>query len=317
MKYALVFLLCVFMTQVAAAIPPLQMHWTIDGVAREAMVFAPAAGAPNDAHPLLFAFHGHGGNMRGFAAHAALQNQWPQAIVVYPQGLPTASRRDPQGRRPGWQRLAGDAGDRDLKFFDAMLTTLRSHHRVDDRRVFATGFSNGAFFSLLLWMQRSDVLGGFAIVAGALDPTQRLPVARPVLNISGDSDPLVTPAKVQATIAEERRVNQARGAAQVCGPRCSLFRGVGADVTAITHPGGHFYPAWATTQTVDFFRRHQFLRKRRGSHNAGNGRWAKWPGLVVQGADTGRLMSSGATALRTQCVVCTRASAVRASTVKA
>jgi polyhydroxybutyrate depolymerase len=254
LKTCLLVMICAFMARAALAAPPQRVQWTIDGVPREALVFASVTGSPRDTHPLVIAFHGHGGNMRGFAAHAGLQDQWPQAIIVYPQGLPTASRRDPQGRKPGWQRLAGDENDRDLKFFDAMLATLRSRYRVDDRRVFATGFSNGAFFSLLLWMQRSDVLAGFAIVAGALEPTQRLLVAKPVLNISGDSDPLVTPAKVQATIAEERGVNQARGAGQDCGRRCRLFRGVRADVTSITHPGGHFYPSWAAARTVDFFR---------------------------------------------------------------
>ncbi len=167
------------------------MTWTVDGVEREAVVFAPTAESPRGRHPLILAFHGHGGNMTG-TSRWGLQNRWPQAIVVYPQGLDTPSGLDPKGRKPGWQRLAGDQGNRDLKFTDAMLATLRQKFKVDDRRVFATGFSNGAFFTLLLWIERRDTFAAFAVVAGALDPSQHLNTAKPVLHIGGESDPKVT-----------------------------------------------------------------------------------------------------------------------------
>jgi polyhydroxybutyrate depolymerase len=62
-----------------------------------------------------------------------------------PQGLDSVSRRDPQGRNPDWQRLAGDDGNRDLKFFDAMLASMRREYRVDDRRIFSTGFPTARF----------------------------------------------------------------------------------------------------------------------------------------------------------------------------
>jgi polyhydroxybutyrate depolymerase len=236
----------------AEAAPPVPMNWTVDGVQREALVFAPSAGTAQDRHPLIFAFHGHGGNMTG-ASQWGLQDRWPQAIVVYPQGLPTPNKLDVQGLRPGWQRLAGAENDRDLKFFDTMLAGLRGIYRVDDQRIYATGFSNGAFFTLLLWIQRSDVFAGFAIVAGALEPSQHLPSAKPVLQIAGEKDALVTLAKVEPTIAEERRVDQAAAAGQNCGTGCTLYRGDKADVKVVTHPGGHVIPPQATELTVEFF----------------------------------------------------------------
>jgi len=237
----------------AAAAPPRLMSWTVEGVPREALVFVPTAGGPGETHPLVFAFHGHGGNMHG-AGKFGLQNRWPRAIVVCPQGLDAVSRRDPQGRKPGWQRLAGDDGNRDLKFFDAMLATLRSEYHVDDRRIFATGFSNGAFFSLLLWLERGEVFSAVAIVAGSLDPSQHLVSPKPVLQIAGLADPLVTPDKVRATIAEERRANAAQAEGRQCGSGCTLFRGNRADVKVIWHPGGHVYPAQAAQWSVEFFR---------------------------------------------------------------
>ena len=239
-------------TGVAAA-PPTIMRWNVDGQPREALVFAPEERMPQEAHPLVFAFHGHAGNMEGFSRAAAIQQYWPEAIVVVPQGLPTTSHLDPHGKKPGWQRFAGDDGNRDLRLFDAMLATLRQRYRVDDRRVFATGFSNGAFFSLLLWIERSREVAGVAIVAGALDPSQRLPVAKPVLHVAGEHDPLVTPQKVEPTVAEERRADGAEGAGRACGNGCTDYRGK-APVRVVWHPGGHVYPPRAAELTADFFR---------------------------------------------------------------
>ena len=225
----------------------------VDGVQREALVFEPRA-TVQAKHPLVLAFHGHGGNMHGFARTTELETHWPQAIVVYPQGLPTASKLDPDGRKPGWQRLPGDESDRDLKFVDALLAQLRRDYKVDEQRVFATGFSNGAFFSLLLWMQRPQVFAGFSIVAGALDSGQHLNAAKPVLQISGEKDPLVTMAKAEATIAEERKADDAGNPGSECGAGCTLYRGPQASVKVLMHPQGHVYPPQAAEQTMEFFR---------------------------------------------------------------
>lgn len=235
------------------AAEPERMTWSVAGFQREALVFAPTAEAPNGKHPLIFAFHGHGGNMNG-TSHWGLQNKWPQAIVVYPQGLDTPSGLDPKGRKPGWQRLAGDQNDRDLKFSDAMLATMRQKFQVDDRRIFATGFSNGAFFTLLLWIERSHTYAAFAVVAGALDPSQHLSVARPVLHVGGESDPKVTPAKFEPTIAAEREVDGANGQGQPCGTGCTRYLGGKAEVRTFIHPGGHMYPPKAAELSIEFFK---------------------------------------------------------------
>jgi polyhydroxybutyrate depolymerase len=108
------------------------MHWTIDGVQRAAIVFAPApttTGAVK--HPLVFAFHGHGGNAQVTAMQMHLQTVWPQAIVLYPQGLNSPSPLDPSATKPGWQFKSGDSNNRDLKLFDAMVATLKRRYQVD------------------------------------------------------------------------------------------------------------------------------------------------------------------------------------------
>jgi polyhydroxybutyrate depolymerase len=164
------------------------MTWKIDGVQRTALVFAPVpTTAAAEQHPLIFAFHGHGGTSEKAAQSMHLQTLWPEAIVVYPQGLNTRSHVDPQGNFPGWQVRAGQAGlgDRDLKLFDAMLATLRQKFPIDNTRIYATGFSNGAMFGLLLWAERGKGIAAFAVGGGRLDPSEHLSLPRAAMIFGG------------------------------------------------------------------------------------------------------------------------------------
>src|ERR1051326_4735523 len=83
-------------------------EWNVDGVVREALVYAPAK-AKSEASPVVFAFHGHGGSMSNAARQFGYHRLWPEAIVVYMQGLNTPGRlTDPEGQKAGWQFGPGD-----------------------------------------------------------------------------------------------------------------------------------------------------------------------------------------------------------------
>ena len=101
-----------------------RVEWKVDGVAREALVYAPAT-AKASSTAVVFVFHGHGGNSRNAVRSFAMNRYWPEAISVYMQGLNTPGRlTDPEGKKPGWQHSVGAQQDRDLKFFDAVLLAL-------------------------------------------------------------------------------------------------------------------------------------------------------------------------------------------------
>ena len=135
--------------------------WTVDGVTREALLYTPAK-AKTEATPVVFAFHGHGGSAQQTSRSFGYHTVWPEAVVVYMQGLDTPGQlTDPSGDKAGWQAKIGDQGDRDLKFFDAVLATLRQELKVDDKRLYATGHSNGGGFTYLLWAARGDKFAAF------------------------------------------------------------------------------------------------------------------------------------------------------------
>ena len=220
------------------------LTWNIDGVQREAMVFAPSqAGAKA---PVIFGFHGHGGSMRSASVAMHFQDVWPQAVVVYPQGIPTATRVDPAGLRSGWS-------ERDLPFFDAMLATLRTKYRIDDKRVYAAGFSNGAMFSLLLWDKRASALAGIAVCAGVLiDAHPTTP--RPLIHIAGERDRIAVYDRQLDTMKQECAIDGCRDDGKPLGCGATLYpSSKHAPVETVIHRGGHVYPLNASRWIVDFF----------------------------------------------------------------
>src|SRR5580765_3430417 len=131
-------------------------HWEfkVDGVSREALAYIPST-AREALTPVVFVFHGHGGRAQNAARMFAMNRHWPEAISICMQGLNTPGRlTDKEGKAPGWQKGLGDQEDRDLKFFDAALARLKKDYKVDSKRIFSTGHSNGGAFTYLLWAER-------------------------------------------------------------------------------------------------------------------------------------------------------------------
>jgi polyhydroxybutyrate depolymerase len=230
--------------------------WVVDGVTREALVSIPA-NAGGGALPVVFAFHGHGGSMRQASRSFPIHQLWPGAIVVYPQGLPTPSALvDRAGERAGWQGAAGEQGDRDLKFFDVMLADLRARYRIDEKRIYATGHSNGGLFTYLLWAERGEAFAAFAPSAALLPRGVEKFKPKPVLHIGSPQDPLVNFAWQEHMIDYVLKLNG-------CGLRRPEATGYtsypsshGADVATYLHAGGHRYPAEAPALIVKFFQAH-------------------------------------------------------------
>jgi polyhydroxybutyrate depolymerase len=234
------------------------MTWTVGGVEREALVFAPESAPKSGGSPLVFAFHGHGGTMRAVARRWQFQAAWPEAIIVYPQGLPTTGGRDPDGKRPGWQRIPGELDDRDLKFFDAALAGLRKQHTIDDNRIYVAGFSNGGAFTYLLWDQRPDKFAAVAPCGSLPKPECKFATPKPVIIVSGEKDPRVTIDKQKDAIERIRKINGATADGKSTGNGRTMYASeTGTPVATVLHPGAHLLPPRAPRLIVDFFKAHE------------------------------------------------------------
>ena len=231
---------------------------TVDGVVREALVAAPASAKTTPA-PLVFGFHGHGGNMNSAARMYHIHTLWPEAIVVYPQGLNTKGQlTDPEGKKPGWQGAVGAEGDRDLKFFDALLASLEAKFKVDAKRIYSTGHSNGGGFTYLLWAERGDKFAAFAPSAAAARRAMGGLKPKPMIHIAGENDPLVKFEWQKLTMDAVRKSNQCgEGTSSEGTTGCTLYPSkIGADVVTFIHPGTHTYATEAPALIVKFFKQH-------------------------------------------------------------
>ena len=143
--------------------------------------------------PVLLAFHGGGGNAKGFQAYAELDAVADREhfLVVYPNGTGPFPNR----------LLTWNAGDNccgyalrnnvnDVGFVMTLLNDLEDRTPIDRRRVYATGHSNGGIFSHRLGAERAGIIAAIAPVAGTLDLKTLAPARpMPVLEIHSVDDP--------------------------------------------------------------------------------------------------------------------------------
>lgn len=234
-------------------------EWLVDGVLREALMVVPE-GATKQPVPVIFAFHGHGGTMQSAARSFPLADFWPEALVVYMQGLKTPGKlTDPDGTRPGWQHGAEDQGGRDLKFFDAVLASLRAEYKVDENRIYSTGHSNGGGFTFLLWAERGELFAAVAPSASSGGRYMRGIKPKPVLHIAGEADELVKYSWQVMTMDYLRRLNGCgEGVAWELDENCTFYPSAsGTPVVTAIHPGGHGFPKQAPEVIVKFFKQHR------------------------------------------------------------
>lgn len=234
---------------------PVKMQWTVGGTVREALVYIPESAKVKPV-PLVFAFHGHGGNMLNSFKRYGIDKLWPEAIFICPQGLNTpGTLTDKEGKKPGWQSDAGKMGDRDLQFFDSMLLTLKKDYKIDEKRIYVTGHSNGGLFTYLLWAERGDVFAAVAPSgAAALKLIGKLK-PKPMLHLMGEKDPLVKPVLQRFTYNAVMRINQCSPEGKKVGDFTTFYASKsGNPVVLYIHPGGHELPDGAGKAITDFFK---------------------------------------------------------------
>jgi polyhydroxybutyrate depolymerase len=248
--------LSVFTSLSARAAELLERTWMVAGVERSALVAKPRKPGAGPA-PVVFVFHGHGGSARNAARSFALHEAWPEACIVYPQGLPTPGKlTDPEGKRSGWQSRPGDQGDRDLAFFDTVRASLAQEPGLDAARVFATGHSNGGSFTYLLWAERHAVLRAVAPSAAVLAARAAKLRPLPVLHLAGMNDELVKFSWQERMLDAVLRVNGG-GARQPAAPGEQVYppSGDGGALTVLVlHEGGHAFPKDGGRRIAEFFR---------------------------------------------------------------
>jgi polyhydroxybutyrate depolymerase len=240
---------------------PKHREWLINEATREALIAVPAE-ATTKACPVVFAFHGHGGTMAHASTTFGYHKHWPEAIVVYMQGLKTPGKlTDPEGKRSGWQSTSGDQNDRDLKFFDQVLSTLKQEYRVDETRIYSTGHSNGGGFTYLLAETRGSVFAAIAPSAAVPGKGWRDLKPIPILHVAGENDHLVKFDWQKRTIQALLKLNECDAEGQPWDKSGNLIGTIYASkskkpVVTLISSANHKFPQEAPPLIVKFFKEH-------------------------------------------------------------
>lgn len=231
--------------------------WKAAGLRRSGTVWIPKdeSKRPKNGWPCVFVFHGHGGSdrtaMRGFA----IEQCWPDAVVIYPKGLPTKGLlTDPDGNRSGWDMSSKADENRDVSLFDVILEWAVKEQHIDPNRVYSTGHSNGGGFTYTLWGYRGDKLAGVAPSAAAAYRTMDLMKPKPAMIIGGKNDPLVKFSWQEGMIKYAKKINQCNEKGKEWGPDATWYDSpTGNPVVALVHDGGHEMAKNAGKRIAEFF----------------------------------------------------------------
>ena len=162
-------------------------------ITREYIVYTPTTYDGAVDLPLMLLFHGNGGNASDFMNETAMTDLADAAnvLLVYPQGslLEGSSHWNPSPLGEG-----NKSSTDDLSFIAALLDALVADYSVDESRVYAAGYSNGAFMSYGLVCSLSERFAAVGGVSGtmlggteACEPTHPIPV----IALRGTEDPVV------------------------------------------------------------------------------------------------------------------------------
>lgn len=160
------------------------------GRKRTALLHVPEKYDPAKGTMLVLNFHGFlsAGWQQALLTRMSTESDSRGFIVAYPEGV-SASWNAGDCCGTAWS----DSVD-DVKFVRDLLDRIEADYCIDTKRIYATGMSNGGFFSHRLACEAADRIAAVAPVAGVLglEPLQCQPSRPvPILDFHGTSDPMV------------------------------------------------------------------------------------------------------------------------------
>lgn len=172
---------------------------TVNGLQRSYWLYVPD-GCPTNA-PLVIAMHGTTGHSTDNSPRFNEIADKEKFIVAYPQGrelyFPVFG-----GNATGWE-ATGEYSE-DVDFIRSVVTEVSDKYKVDRKRVYCCGFSNGGMNTYSLTNFCTDIFAAFASISGfpINEFHHRHVSARPVpfLHIHGKADDFVKYSLVPAVI---------------------------------------------------------------------------------------------------------------------
>ena len=141
--------------------------------------------------PLLLAFHGGDGGGYRFpqqSSFEALANS-NGFILAFPEAKHLESNEG------GWQLNTRADSTQDIDYVKAVIDDIASKHKLDQKRVYATGYSLGSMFNYEIACHLADRFAAIASYAGTmpLNPDScDQPHPTPIMHLHGKADGIIT-----------------------------------------------------------------------------------------------------------------------------
>ena len=141
---------------------------------------------------VVLSFHGGGGNAQGQQDYTRMDplSDREGFLTVYPDGTGRLPRRLHTWNAGSCCGYAHDHHVDDVGFVRALIDDLANRTAIDQRRIYATGLSNGGMMSYRLAAELGDRIAAIASVAGGtVVDSIRSPRPVPILHIHSVDDP--------------------------------------------------------------------------------------------------------------------------------
>lgn len=220
----------------------------VGGQPRSFVLYVPGDYDPNRAYPLIFAWHGLGGNGQLAQSYFGIQQHvGSDAIIVYPDALPLPD----YGGDTGWEL---NPTGYDFDFFDALFDHLVDNLCVNVSRVFSTGHSFGGYMTNSLGCHRATVLRAIAPVSGGPPYYGSCEGAIAAWLTHGTADDVVLLSEGEAARNTWLATNGCETTSTSTDPDpCVAYDGCSQDVHWCQHSGGHEWPGLAAAAIWAFF----------------------------------------------------------------
>src|SRR5262249_4212733 len=120
--------------------------------------------------------------------------------------------------------------------------------KVDQHRIYATGFSNGGYFTYLLWAQRGDRFAAVAVCAAHAGKYRQDLKPKPYLHVAGETEKKVSFDIQQQTMNFVRNLNDCYEKGEIWNKPATKATATryesksGAPFVGVVHSGGHEVP---------------------------------------------------------------------------
>ncbi len=164
--------------------------FNFDGLKRTYIVHLPTNYNASNKYSVVLSFHGYTDSALGQEKYTRLDRVADSAgfIAVYPNGINYQWNI-------GYNGFYYYKGVNDVGFINALIDTLAAKYNIDQRRVYACGWSDGGYFCYRLACDLSTRIAAIASVSGLMtdsmqkDCQKSCPV--PIMHFHGTKDPEV------------------------------------------------------------------------------------------------------------------------------